>query len=192
MEEAQMGALDAAAFRRVWRRVMPEDRPDCPFTLDAEPERTLPAVPAPLPCPAPAGPAVCLGEASGDEMPGLERLLAGTAECYGIYRGLARRWRRERLLSDLAEEKLRQVKRLKAAGYLICGRELFRPLPPVPEGGPLASHLRARFQAEQWLALEFFTGAGTAADPCLADLYRQLGRECREHAAWIRGWMERR
>ena len=26
--------LDHAAFARVWRRVMPEDRPDCPFTLE--------------------------------------------------------------------------------------------------------------------------------------------------------------
>lgn len=28
---------DRAVFRRVWRRVMPEDRPDCPILLDEEP-----------------------------------------------------------------------------------------------------------------------------------------------------------
>lgn len=30
--------LDHAAFERVWRRVMPQDRADCPFTLDAPAE----------------------------------------------------------------------------------------------------------------------------------------------------------
>ena len=25
---------DREVFERVWRRVMPEDRPDCPFVLD--------------------------------------------------------------------------------------------------------------------------------------------------------------
>lgn len=30
--------LDHAAFQRVWRRVMPQDRADCPFTLDAPAE----------------------------------------------------------------------------------------------------------------------------------------------------------
>ena len=31
----QCGA-DREVFERVWRRVMPEDRPDCPFTLYSE------------------------------------------------------------------------------------------------------------------------------------------------------------
>ena len=33
----QCGA-DREVFERVWRRVMPEDRPDCPFTLYSEEE----------------------------------------------------------------------------------------------------------------------------------------------------------
>ena len=33
-------SLDGAEFQRVWRRVMPQDRPDCPFVLDqAAPEQ---------------------------------------------------------------------------------------------------------------------------------------------------------
>lgn len=39
--------LDCKAFERVWRRVMPEDRPDCPFTLEpsvsAAPTTAVPA-----------------------------------------------------------------------------------------------------------------------------------------------------
>ncbi|MDE6107924.1 MAG: hypothetical protein K2F83_04525, partial [Oscillospiraceae bacterium] len=36
--------LDHAAFQRVWRRVMPQDRIDCPFTLDDPAEETAAAV----------------------------------------------------------------------------------------------------------------------------------------------------
>lgn len=40
--------LDRAAFERVWRRVMPQDRPDCPFTLDP-PDPAPPGSETPLP-----------------------------------------------------------------------------------------------------------------------------------------------
>ena len=33
---ARQAGADREAFERVWRRVMPEDRPDCPFTLYSE------------------------------------------------------------------------------------------------------------------------------------------------------------
>ena len=79
MNEPQTPALDQASFRRVWQRVMPQDRMDCPFTLE-EPQAEAvkasalppqpvpaPAVPAPLP-PRPAPtlptPTLCLGDAS--------------------------------------------------------------------------------------------------------------------------------
>lgn len=44
--------LDHAAFQRVWRRVMPQDRIDCPFTLDdpaEEAEQTVAPVQEPTP-----------------------------------------------------------------------------------------------------------------------------------------------
>lgn len=46
--------LDHAAFQRVWRRVMPQDRVDCPFTLDDPTEETAAVTPttaAPEPTP---------------------------------------------------------------------------------------------------------------------------------------------
>lgn len=54
---------DREVFERVWRRVMPEDRPDCPIVLDG----AAPASPleAPGPCAAPA-PAVPCPAASGE------------------------------------------------------------------------------------------------------------------------------
>lgn len=41
-------ALDREVFERVWRRVMPQDRPDCPFTLEPPVPESAPA-PIPLP-----------------------------------------------------------------------------------------------------------------------------------------------
>lgn len=40
--------LDRAAFQRVWRRVMPQDRADCPFTLEGPAEEPQPAAPVPV------------------------------------------------------------------------------------------------------------------------------------------------
>ncbi|SBW11540.1 putative Rubrerythrin [uncultured Eubacteriales bacterium] len=42
---------DEERFARIWRRVMPQDRPDCPFTLYEEPP-TSAAIPAFAPIPA--------------------------------------------------------------------------------------------------------------------------------------------
>lgn len=42
-------ALDREVFERVWRRVMPEDRPDCPFTLEPPTPENTPPAPLPLP-----------------------------------------------------------------------------------------------------------------------------------------------
>lgn len=200
MEELQTGVLDQAAFQRVWQRVMPEPRPDCPFTVDAVPTPLPPPPAAPMvPPPAPPGtrqipPAqpVCLGEASSRELPLLERLLDETAEGERFYRALSRQWRREELLPALAREKLRQGKRLGAARFLIAGTS-YTPSPTsAPGKGRLALHLRTRFQAEQRLALAFFQAANTAADPCLIELYRTLGKECQDCARALRDWMERR
>lgn len=42
---------DEERFARIWRRVMPQDRPDCPFTLYEEPSN-MAAIPAFAPIPA--------------------------------------------------------------------------------------------------------------------------------------------
>ncbi len=44
---------DREVFERVWRRVMPEDRPDCPFLLEQEPERGPESAPPAEVVPAP-------------------------------------------------------------------------------------------------------------------------------------------
>ena len=43
------GPEDNAAFRRVWARVMPEPREDCPFLLRETPSSALPSPALPVP-----------------------------------------------------------------------------------------------------------------------------------------------
>lgn len=198
MNETPPTALDHAAFQRVWQRVMPQDRADCPFTLDPPalptmaPEQPAPAALVPL-AQAPASTPVCLGEASAGQLPLLGELLGLTMDCARIYRALERRWgRRNRrgLLSALADEKARQVRRLSAAYFLISGQEYpFTPT-PAPTAGSLALALRERFQAEQLAAAQLLSAAQAAADPCLSQLYRDLAEENQAHASLLRTQLE--
>ncbi len=196
MEETQSVQLDRAAFQRVWRRVMPEDRPDCPFTLDP-PTPAPPAAPLPVQAPSalrtpPAQAPVCLGEASAAALPELERLTAAAVDGERIYRALARRWRREPLLPELARSKRRQAGRLAAACFLISGTRFSPPPTPAPAREELPLALRTRFQAEQRLALQLLSASGAVADPCLIELYRELARQCQSCAGRIRAWMEQK
>ena len=202
MDELQTPKLDHAAFRRVWKRVMPEDRPDCPFTLDPPlgqegaplPSHSCPPTPAVPPVvrppAAPAGP--CLGEGSAGELPRLERLCRQVWMDYQSYRTLSRRAGRERIFPSMAEAKRGDLRRLTTAAFLISGRQ-FRP-----EGGQelqpgnISLAVRDRFRSEQLLSLEFFSAAQSCSDACLIDLYRALGRQCQGYAGRLRGWLEER
>lgn len=187
--------LDHTAFERVWRRVMPEDRPDCPFTLEPS-APTAPSAPAlspsaPPPVPAPAvKPTACLGESSAADLPGLEQVLRQTTDDFRIYRALARRMNQGGLFSTLAARKKRQAKRLTTAAFLISGKPYTPPPTLAPKALPLPLTMRERFQAEQRAAAELLTAAETVADPCLARLYHSLAEEDRDHASRLWAWLE--
>lgn len=207
MQETQLPAdLNQEAFRRVWRRVMPEDRADCPFTVDTpdtlpQPVTQAPSLPTfmaptatppgPPPRPMSSAPPVCLGEQSTGELSQLEMLLGAAAEALQIYRSLARRWPREPLLTQLAAEKQRQVRRLSAAHFLISGKEHSLPIGQLPRFGSLPLALRSRHRAEQEAALTFLRTSNSSSDPCLIELYRGLGLECQRFARRIRARLER-
>ena len=202
--------LDYTAFERVWRRVMPGDRPDCPFTLEpsvptAPSAPAVPAAVAPVPstpsaqtpaaaasvpataaptpaAPAQDGPAACLGEDSAPDLPGLEQVLRQTTDDFRIYRALARRMGQGGLFASLAAQKRRQVRRLTTAAFLISGKSYTAPPTPAPGALSLPLTLRERFQAEQKAAAGLLAAAKTSADPCLAELYRSLAEENRSHA----------
>lgn len=197
MNEIPPTALDHEAFQRVWQRVMPQDRADCPFTL--EPLAVSAPVPIqspaaePLPVPIQSPPPTCLGLASQGQLPQLEELLGLTMDCARIYRALERRWgRRNRrgLLSALADGKTRQVRRLSAAHFLISGREYTFTPTPIPADRTLALALRERFQAEQQAAALLLSAAQSTSDPCLTELYRSLAEENQDHASLLRTHLE--
>lgn len=186
MHTDQLPTPDQEAFQRVWRRVMPQDRPDCPFTLDA------PA--APLPAAAPssqAPPVACLGEASAEALPTLDRLLLLTVEDWQNYRAMARSGRRASLPAALAQAKHQQFRRLAAARFLISGAPYELPETEPPQAAPLPLWIRQRYQAEQQGALELLSAAGSSTDPCLIDLFRALAMENQTHAGQLREWLER-
>lgn len=209
MNEPQMPALDQASFRRVWQRVMPQDRPDCPFTLEepparevfapapeppalpAEPAQTLPARTAPtLPLPT-----LCLGDASAVELPTLEKILDLTWEARRIYRALSRPTHRnshsrETLLPTLMAAKETQARRLATACFLISGEHCEMKAGPLPRFPSLHLALRDRYRAEQETALLCLTAAAASQDPCLMELYRDLAAENRDLAGRLREWLE--
>lgn len=182
MNEAQLAAVsDRETFARVWRRVMPEDRDDCPFTLDPPSLSTRP-----LPAPARSG--VCLGEDSVGQLPVLDQLLTNTIAGYYAYRAMPHR---SGLPTTLAQAKRRQTKRLAAARFLIAGEPLRAAAADRRRPISLAAAVRARYQAEQRLALDFLTAANASSDPCLIDLYRALAIEDQTYAGQLREWLER-
>ena len=238
--------LDHAAFERVWRRVMPQDRADCPFTVDP-PENTVPAggtalhtAPAAEPVTAaepgtvsdPTAPPVgamtalalqtmpampprsappqapaflrqgmpgqtaapCLGESALGELPTLEVLLIQVREGRQVYRSLLRSARahpgQSGLLSDLMAAKEHQLRRLRTAHILISGKDADLPAPAPRRWPSLPLAIRDRYHAEQAFALQCLTAAGTAADPCLIDLYRSLASQSQALAGSLREALE--
>lgn len=200
-----LGVEDRAVFERVWRRVMPEDRPDCPFVLEEPPEENA-AGSTQLPVPIQAAPAVrtgttyqeepdvpCLGAASAIYGAQLQAFIEGELADWKLYQALARRagGSGSRTLSTIAADERRHAKRLSTAYFLISGvrywpmeRAAAAPLPT------LAGTLRQRFGEEQRGAASYLAAAEETADPCLRDLYLELAGEEDAHAWLIRGILE--
>lgn len=206
-----MCGCDREVFERVWRRVMPADRPDCPFTLYGE-ERT-----APVPEPAPAEPPVsteppapqcgtgrvetlspeedvpCLGAASAVYGSLLQECITCERNDEQTYRLLARRvgGGAGRTLAAMAADEARHARRLGAAYFLISGVR-FRPegAACLPPEGTYLSALRSRFLAEQRGAGIYRTAAGRTDDPCLRELFTELAEDETAHARLIRDLLE--
>lgn len=192
MQAQQLPSPDRETFQRVWRRVMPQDRPDCPFTLDA-PDAAVPAsapttLPAAVPPTLPSPPVACLGPSSADQLPVLDRLLLLTAEAWQAYSAMGGR---ATLPTALAQAKRQQLRRLATARFLISGESYQLSEVKRPQTNPLPLTIRERYQAEQQAALQFLTAAEATADPCLTDLFRALAMENQTHAGQLREWLER-
>lgn len=194
MQTQQLPSPDRETFQRVWRRVMPQDRPDCPFTLDASdavpasaPATLLAAAPPATPQP----PVACLGPSSAEALPILDRLLLLTAEAWQAYSSMGGRAGQATLPTALAQAKRQQLRRLATARFLISGESYQLSEVKRPQTNPLPLTIRERYQAEQQAALQFLTAAEATADPCLTDLFRALALENQTHAGQLREWLER-
>lgn len=165
---------DNETFRRVWRRVMPEDRADCPFTLTepqpgppaaelSPPEPAQPEVPRPdflsaAPAAAPVEVSdetdsllleeepVSLGRSSAVYLPQLQEMILRKLAAWRFYQQLSRRANGPfaRTLANLAGDERRHAKRLSAAAFLISG---VRFLPNDRPAAPVPAALPAALRA---------------------------------------------
>ena len=184
----QCGA-DREVFERVWRRVMPEDRPDCPFTLYSEEEqaavrpaeeRKAELVPVPA-------------EQSGGDGAVLQAFIADELSDWRTYQTLARRipGGNGRALMGVAADERRHAGRLSAAYFLLSGVKFWPPAEPeLPKEGWMAI-LRRRYWAERKGAEAYRTAAGRTGDSALRELYLELAGDEEAHAGVIRGILER-
>ena len=186
----QCGA-DREVFERVWRRVMPEDRPDCPFTLYSEEEMEQAAVqPAEekrtelVPIPA---------EQSGGDGAVLQAFIADELSDWRTYQALARRipGGNGRALMGVAADERRHAGRLSAAYFLLSGVKFWPPAEPELPGGGCMAALRARYWAERKGAEAYRAAAGRTGDSALRELYLELAGDEEAHAGVIRGILER-
>ena len=197
-------SCDREVFERVWRRVMPGDRADCPIALDPAdppapvPAEALPAVPA---APLPARQAVeaeahqvpCLGAASAVYGAQLQQFIDGELADWRAYQALARRAQGNggRVLSTLAADERRHAKRLSTAYFLISGVRYWpADRTSAPSPAPLTAALREHFMEEQRGAAAYQSAAAETADPCLRELYLELAGEEDAHAWVLRGLLE--
>ena len=186
----QCGA-DREVFERVWRRVMPEDRPDCPFTLYSEEETEhAPVRPTEgkrtelLPVPA---------EQSGGDGAVLQAFIADELSDWRTYQTLARRipGGNGRALMGVAADERRHAGRLSAAYFLLSGVKFWPPAEPELTKEGWMAILRRRCWAERKGAEAYRTAAGRTGDSALRELYLELAGDEEAHAGVIRGILER-
>ncbi|MEG0765694.1 MAG: rubrerythrin [Pseudoflavonifractor sp.] len=188
-EKEECSALpEEDAFARVWRRVVPEDRPDCPFVLSEA--AALPRLRVEV-LPATNAPACLVGGA--EEMGArLQEFIARELYDYRAYTVLARRvaGRHARMLTAIAAQEQRHAKRLATAYFILSGvRYLPRRDRQLPAEALFAA-LRGRYLAEQEEDAAYRAAAAHTLDPCLRALFQELSGQEADQAFTIRGIME--
>ncbi len=191
--EEQQGREGTAreTFERVWRRVMPEDRPDCPFTLytdemrrkEEEPPAAAPEPPAPCAVQPPAGAASTLP---------LQQFVFREAEERERCRGLSRMlWgSHARAVSCMAEDHRRGERRLRGTYFLLTGVRLSpRPRRRMMGRNALAA-LREGYEAAGESAKLYRAAAEETEDAALAALYRELSEQGERHTGLLRRILE--
>lgn len=197
-----MCGCDRDVFLRVWNRVMPEERADCPIeVVQPTREMTVTARRSVQPVPTwdssgddfPAQEDVpCLGSGGVADLEQLQDWVRQEIASGRAYQMLSRRsGQGGRVLSAMASGCRRRAKRLSAALFLISGVR-FWPTEqaniPVPRS--YFGALREHFFSEQNRGGAYRAAAENCRDLCLCSLYLDLADECGEHAGRIRALLE--
>jgi len=197
-----MCGCDRDLFLRVWRRVMPEPREDCPIEVDEDNGN----YPAPVQPPVQSGVSsaqnrkeanppdtvMCLGTASNIHGEQLQRFIARELADWRFYRSLAGMagQRAGGALRKLANEERGHAGRLSAAYFLISGVHFWPERAAGPVVPSFLGALRLRFSAEQRCHADYSAAAARADDNLLRELYLTLAQEESDHAAQIRAILE--
>ena len=192
--------IDPETFRRVWARVMPDQR-DSPLVLDPpaptsrngkKPEergKNLPRerrVPENKPK---KEEKTAPRERDGERLEGLMDLAREGAEETGA---LARRMgNRGREMVGIAEDHRRALRRLAAAYFLLTGNRRHPKGGSPGRHGDLETDLRERFLWERRWESACREAAEGTEDPALEELCRDLARDASLHQRTIRATLER-
>ena len=186
--------FDPEVFQRVWNRVMP-DQSRSPIAMDAPSQPAVPALsPAPEQPPetAPQVPLTCLGEGSRPYTQAIRDMMDQTRGFLRSLQALSRRSgsRAARVLSGLAGDLRREERRLSTAHFLITGERYAPSQTGTGPSGSLAQALRTLFQQFHQRAAQARAAAQEMGDPCLQQLFQDLGEDAEFYAQRLRALLE--
>ena len=186
--------FDPEVFQRVWNRVMP-DQDRSPIAMDAPAQPAVPALsPAPEQPPetAPQVPLTCLGEGSRPYTQAIRDMMDQTRGFLRSLQALSRRSgsRAARVLSGIAGDLRREERRLSTAHFLITGERYSPSQTGAVPSGPLPLALRALFQQLHQRAAQARAAAQGMGDPCLQQLFQNLGEDAEFYAQRLRALLE--
>ena len=186
--------FDPEVFQRVWNRVMP-DQDRSPIAMDAPAQPAVPALsPAPEQPPEtpPQVPLTCLGEGSRPYTQAIRDMMDQTRGFLRSLQALSRRSgsRAARVLSGIAGDLRREERRLSTAHFLITGERYSPSQTGAVPSGPLPLALRALFQQLHQRAAQARAAAQGMGDPCLQQLFQNLGEDAEFYAQRLRALLE--
>lgn len=186
--------FDPEVFQRVWNRVMP-DQDRSPIAMDAPAQHAVPALsPAPEQPPEtpPQVPLTCLGEGSRPYTQAIRDMMDQTRGFLRSLQALSRRSgsRAARVLSGIAGDLCREERRLSTAHFLITGERYSPSQTGAVPSGPLPLALRALFQQLHQRAAQARAAAQGMGDPCLQQLFQDLGEDAEFYAQRLRALLE--
>lgn len=186
--------FDPEVFQRVWNRVMP-DQDRSPIAMDAPAQPAVPALsPAPEQPPetAPQVPLTCLGEGSRPYTQAIRDMMDQTRGFLRSLQALSRRSgsRAARVLSGIAGDLRREERRLSTAHFLITGERYSPSQTGAAPSGPLPLALRTLFQQLHQRAAQARAAAQGMGDPCLQQLFQDLGEDAEFYAQRLRALLE--